>query len=48
MPPIQEDLGRRLKTFAKELYTALEGKEQECRFRWANGKAIFEKEVLSQ
>jgi hypothetical protein len=48
VPPIHEDLARQIKTLEKELQAALEGKEQEFRYRWANGKAVFEKEVLSE
>ena len=48
MPEIHEDLARQIKTLEKELQAAPEGKEQEFRYRWANGKAIFEKEILSE
>ncbi|HLY18035.1 MAG TPA: hypothetical protein VKR61_12475 [Bryobacteraceae bacterium] len=45
---VHEDLVQRIKTLEKELNTALEGKEQAFRYSWANGKARFEHEVLSQ
>jgi len=48
VPLIQEDLAQRIKTLEKELQIALEGKEEAFRYRWAKGKATFEKDVLAE
>lgn len=48
MAQIQEDLSERIKSFEKELRTALEEKEKAFRYRWVLGKAKFEEEVLAQ
>jgi hypothetical protein len=45
---IQEDLLQRIRTLESELQTILEEKERAFRYHWANGKASFEKEVLSE
>ena len=47
MLSIQEDLARRIDTLEKELKTAIERNEQEFRYRWAKGRATFEKDALS-
>ncbi|HSM76988.1 MAG TPA: hypothetical protein VLT57_05165 [Bryobacteraceae bacterium] len=46
MLSIQEDLARRIDTLEKELKTAIERNEQEFRYRWAKGRATFEKHAL--
>lgn len=48
MAQIQADLSERIKALERELQTILEEKEQEFRYRWDQGKAKFEKEVLSE
>jgi len=45
---IQEDLSHRIQSFEKELEAALDEKERAFRYRWEQGKAKFEEEVLSQ
>jgi hypothetical protein len=45
---IQDDLAQRIKTLEKELETALEARAQAFRYRWNQGKAIFERETLSE
>lgn len=47
MSQVQEDLSQRIKTLERELQEALEDKEKAFQYRWVNGKAKFEKEVLS-
>ncbi len=47
MSQVQEDLFQRIKTLERELREALEDKEKAFRYRWVNGKAEFEKEILS-
>lgn len=48
MLQIQDDLTQRIKTLEKELLSALEAREQAFRYRWNQGKAVFEKEVLAE
>jgi hypothetical protein len=48
MAHVQEDLLQRIKILEKELHTALEEQEQAFRYSWANGKAKFERGVLSE
>lgn len=48
MIQIQEDLSRRIKTLEKELLAALAAQEQAFRYRWAKGRATFEKEALAE
>jgi len=45
---IQEDLSHRIQSFEKELEAALDEKERAFRYRWEQGEAKFEEEVLSQ
>lgn len=45
---IQDDLAQRIKTLEKELFSALEAREQAFRYRWNQGKAVFEKEALAE
>jgi hypothetical protein len=46
MAQIQEDLSERIRTLEKELHSALAEKELAFRYRWDQGKARFEKDVL--
>jgi hypothetical protein len=48
MPRIQEDLSYRIKILEDELRIALEEKEQAFRYRWADGKAKFDKDAVSR
>lgn len=47
MSHIQDDLSQRIRSLERELQAALEDKEHAFRYHWVNGKARFEKEVLS-
>lgn len=48
MLQIQDDLTQRIKTLEKELLSALEAREQAFRYRWNKGKAIFERDALTE
>ena len=48
MTQIEEVLSSRIKSLEKELRVAVEEKEKAFQYRWANGKARFEKAVLSE
>ncbi len=48
MLQIQDDLTQRIKTLEKELLSALEAREQAFRYRWNQGKAVFERGVLAE
>ncbi|HTB09937.1 MAG TPA: hypothetical protein VK752_00120 [Bryobacteraceae bacterium] len=48
MTPTEEALSSRIQSLEKELKVALEEKEKAFQYRWANGKALFEKAVLGK
>lgn len=48
MSQIQEDLFHRIKTLEKELHEAFEEKEITFRYRWIDGKAKFEREIIAR
>ncbi|HEU0121515.1 MAG TPA: hypothetical protein VFQ91_13375 [Bryobacteraceae bacterium] len=48
MAQIREDLSKRIRSLEKEVQDALEDKERAFRYRWEQGKAKFEEEVLSE
>jgi hypothetical protein len=48
MLQIQDDLTQRIKTLEKELLSALEAREEAFRYRWNQGRAIFEREILTE
>lgn len=47
-PRIQDDLSERIRNLEKELHSALSEKEHAFQYRWDQGKAKFEKAVLSE
>ena len=48
MTPTEVALSSRIKSLEKELQGVLAEKEKAFRYRWENGKATFEKEVLGE
>jgi hypothetical protein len=48
LTPTEQDLSSRIRDLELELKTALEEKERAFEYRWAKGKATFEKAVLAR
>jgi hypothetical protein len=48
LTPIEQALSGRIRDLELELKTALEEKERAFEYRWAKGKATFEKDVLAR
>lgn len=47
MPHIQEALSQRIRSLQSELQAVTDDQGRAFRYRWVNGKAIFEREVLA-